>query len=228
MDIAIIALVATGLAFRITMMTTGKQAAAPLNKKKFLTYLGILIALLGYCLVSGVLRNRSASAGEEQLRLVNLTVKAEGLRVAGRPDEAAPVAAEALAFAERLYGKDDIRLTPLISIQASCLAAQGAFHRAEPLRQRALAIAVRVHGEDHPDVALEENNLGALYAEMGKLEQAEPLYRKALAKTERILGQIPPVLPIVLENLAALCERTERRDEAVQLRERAQGFRPRR
>jgi len=226
MELAIIGLVATAVAFKIISMTTGRQAAAHLNKRKFLTYLGILVALLGYCLIGALSRKGGSSAIDPNARLVNLSIQADALRLQGRTTEAAQVSTEALALSEQAYGKEDARITPFLSLHASSLAAQGNYREAEGLRKRALALALQANGENHPLVALQENNLGALYADMGQLEKAEPLYRKALSKTERFTGQIPPVLPIVLENLAALCERTDRAEEAARLRERAKGYRP--
>jgi tetratricopeptide (TPR) repeat protein len=226
MDIALVGLIATAVAFRIMFMTTGRRANEPLNKKKFLLHIGIMALLLGYCLLGALLRTRSDSAPDPRQQLTLVRAKSEALRAAGQTAEARHLSMEALALAERTYGKDDVRITPLLDVHAANLAAQGNFGEAEKLRQRALAIAIRHFGEDHPDVALQENNLGTLYVEMGRLEPAESLYRKALSKTERFVGQIPPALPAVLENLATLCERTGRAEEAGRLRERAKGYRP--
>jgi tetratricopeptide (TPR) repeat protein len=226
MELAVIGLVATAVAFKIISMTTGRQAAAPLNKRKFLTYLAVLVALLGYCLFGAFFRATSSPATDPSLRLRNLTIQAEALRLQGQTTDAAKVSAEALALSEKTYGKEDARITPFLSLHASSLAAQGNYGEAEGLRKRALTLAIQANGENHPDVALQENNLGAMYADMGQFEKAEALYRKALSKTERFTGQIPPVLPVVLENLATLCERTDRAEEAGRLRERAKGYRP--
>jgi tetratricopeptide (TPR) repeat protein len=226
MDIALIGLVATAVAFKILFMTTGRQAAQPLPRRKFLTYLGILVALLGYGLLAPLLRIGTSSGGDQELRLAKLSVEADTYRLEGRTAEAAQASTEALALGERMYGKNDVRITPLLNLHALSLAAQGRHGEAEGLRQRALALAIREHGEDHPEVALQENNLGVLYADMGQLDKAEALYRKALSKTERFTGQIPPVLPALLENLATLCERTGRAEEAGRLRDRAKGYRP--
>jgi tetratricopeptide (TPR) repeat protein len=226
MELAIIGLVATVVAFKIISMTTGRQAAAPLYKKKFLTYLGVLVALLGYCVFGAFFRTGGSSAIDPEARLFNLRIQADALRLQGRTAEAAQVSTEALSLSEKAYGKEDARITPFLNLHASSLQAQGNYGEAEGLRKRALALALKANGENHPEVALQENNLGAMYAEMGQLEKAEPLYRKALSKTERFTGQIPPVLPVVLENLAALCERSDRTEEAGRLRDRAKGYRP--
>ena len=226
MDIAIVGLIATAVAFKIMFMTTGRQASGPLDKKRFLAYLGIMVALLGYCLIGAFLRMGKPSAPDPQQLLTSLRAKVGAFRVEGRTAEAAQASTEALALAERTYGKNDVRITPLLDLQATSLAAQGNPTEAEKLRLRALELTIREHGENHPDVALRENNLGSLYADMGQLDKAEALYRKALSKTERFVGQIPPVLPIVLDNLAALCEHTGRNEEAGRLRERAKGYRP--
>jgi tetratricopeptide (TPR) repeat protein len=226
MEIAIIGLVATAVAFKIILMTTGRQAAEPLNKKKFLTYLGIMVALLGYLLIGPVLKVGRSSTGDSGIELVLLKGRSEAYRQEGKTAEAAKVSAEALALAERTHGKKDVRITPYLNLHAQSLAAEGKFGEAEGLHLQALGLAVREHGENHPEVALQENNLGTLYVKMGQLDKAEAVYRKALSKTERFTGQIPPVLPVVLENLAELCERTNRSEEAGKLRDRAKGYRP--
>lgn len=226
MDIAVIGLLATAVAFRIMRMTTGRQAAAPLDKKKFLIHLGIMVALLGYCLIGPLLRFGMPSSADAELRMSNLMVKANALRLEGKPEEAARVSTEALGLAERSYGTNDVRITPILGLHATSLSALARYAEAEGLRQRALTLAIRAHGEDHAEVALQENNLGALYVDMGQLDKAESLYRKALPKVERFTGQIPPVLPVLLDNLATLCELTARGEEASRLRERAKGYRP--
>ncbi|MBI3856083.1 MAG: tetratricopeptide repeat protein [Planctomycetes bacterium] len=225
MDIALVGVIATLVAFRIVGMTTGREAGAPLNRNKFLLHLGVMAALFLYCIVSGLFSFTSGRGRERQQGLADRQLKAEACLAAGRTAEATALASEALAMAEKTYGADNARILPVLDLQAKCLGREQKFAEAEATAQRALAIATKAHGKGSPEEALEENNLGTLYVDMGKLDRAEALFRSALANTERITGQIPPVLPAVLENLAVLCEQTERAEEAQRLRARARVYR---
>lgn len=226
MDIAVVGVVASFVAFRLIKMTTGRQAAAPLDRRRFLGHMAVLVLLLGYCVVAGLTGAWRSRAEGDDARLTNLALKARVLLETGRADEAAAVASRALAGVERA-GPADPRLPTFLDLKARCLVGLQKYAEAEALYRRSLDLRVQALGEGHPDTALGENNLGTLYVEMGRNGEAEAAFRRALSRTERVLGQVPPVLPVVLENLAKLCDRTGRPDEAKTYRERAKGFLPR-
>ena len=225
MDIALVGLVATIVAFRIIGMTTGREGAKPLDRNRFLIHLGILGLLLCYCIGSRAFP-RSSTSRED--RLAAMKTETEALLAEGRAAEASAKAAESLAEARKKYGAEDPKTLPYLHLHVKCLGREKKGAEAEAASQRALEIALKAYDKDSPEVALEENNLGALYADLGRLDRAEALYRSALSKVERVLGVVPPVLPVVLENLADLCEKSGRSDEARQYRDRAHGIRGRR
>lgn len=228
MEFALAGVAATIVAFRIIAMTTGRQAAEPLDRTKFLGYLGIMIVLFAFCVVRGFFALSGSAARNPKDRLVELTRKSNALLLAGHESDASAAAGEALSLAEQTFGAEDQRVFPFLGRYASLLSREKKYPEAETLTRRAMAMAIKQFGENHETVALQENNLGTILADTGRLDQAEALYRRALAKTERMTGQVPPALPAALENLAALCERTGRTEEAERLKERAQAYRPKR
>ena len=228
MDIAIGGLIASIVAFRIIGMTTGRQAAEPLDRKKFLGHMAVMVVMFLYCVVRAYFSFVSIEEPFREDRLRKLVRESESLLQADRAADASASASQALALAEKKYGRNDPRILPLLGLSTRCLSREKKHAEAEAVAQRGLALAVKEFGEDHETVAFQENNLGTVYADMGQLDRAEPLYRKALSKTERVTGQVPAVLPVVLENLADVCEHTDRAEEAQRLRERAQAYRPKR
>jgi tetratricopeptide (TPR) repeat protein len=223
-ELGLIGLVATALAFRILKMTTGAQAARPLNRKKFLLHVGGMVLLLAYCLLSPLITSWRKGRSAEETRIGAGALEAEQLRAAGRLPEAARLASQVVADGERRFGAEDPRMPLLLDAQARCLASQSRFAEAEGVGKRALAIRLKHFGGDSPEAATGENNLGVLYFEMGRYDEAEARYKRVLARTERVLGQLPAALPAVLENLGNLCEKTGRPEEARGYRDRARAF----
>jgi tetratricopeptide (TPR) repeat protein len=226
MDIAIVAVLASFVAFRLIRMTTGKQAAAPLDRKKFLGYMIALVLLFSYCGAAVLVGAGWGRPSADEKRLAAMVVKANALLDAGRANESAAVASEAVALAQRAFGPADPKIPAFLDLEARCRMGQKKYAEAEALYRRALGLRAQAHGENHPDTAVEENNLGTLYVEMGRDDQAEACFKRALARTERVMGKIPAVLPVVLDNLAKLCDRAGRVEEAKSFRERAKGYRP--
>jgi tetratricopeptide (TPR) repeat protein len=226
MELALIGIVATFLAFRILRMTTGVQAARRLDKKQFLLHVGGIVLLLAYCMLSPLVSIWLKGRMAEDAKISAKAGEAERLRLAGNLPEAAEVASGAVAETERRFGSEDPRMVFLLDTHARCLESQSKFGEAEGVRKRALAIQLKRSGEDSPESATEENNLGVLYFEMGRYDEAEARYKRVLARTERIVGRVPAALPVVLENLGNLCEKTGRPEQAKAYRDRAKAFKP--
>ncbi|MGH9834093.1 MAG: tetratricopeptide repeat protein [Blastocatellia bacterium] len=68
----------------------------------------------------------------------------------GRYDEAIPLAARALAIAEKALGGEHLGLAALLNNLAYLYRAKGDDGRAEPFYQRALAIKEKALGPGHP------------------------------------------------------------------------------
>jgi tetratricopeptide (TPR) repeat protein len=228
MDIALIGLIASVVAFRMVGMSTGRQASGPLDRKKFLAYLAVIVVLFGYCVFRSYGSIASAKERQRQEQLADLDRKAALLLLGGQAAEASSLGKKAVEVADLLHGPQDPRLIPYLRTYSRALIEQGKYSEAEAVELRCLALATQHFGEDHEEVALCENDLGAVYEGMGRLDQAEVLFRKAVAKTESVrIGLIPKVLPTALDNLASVCERTGKAEEAARLRERARNLRPR-
>jgi tetratricopeptide (TPR) repeat protein len=180
-----------------------------------------------------------------------LSTKVVKLYHQGRYSEAAEVAEEALAVAEKTFGPGHPlvatslnNLGELYRLQGSYTEAealymvatslnnlgelyrlQGSYTEAEALYKRALKIREKALGPDHPHVAASLNNLAVLYKAQGKYAEAEPLYKRALGIVEEALGPDHPLVATICENMAKLCRQMGKEDEAERLEARARRIR---
>jgi eukaryotic-like serine/threonine-protein kinase len=96
----------------------------------------------------------------------------------------------ALITAERLWGRDDPRLIPLLRNRATAL---GSLHEAKPAvadAERALALGIAAWGPDYPDIASTRRVLGLLYIEqLGAVERGEHELTLALQLFRTQLGE---------------------------------------
>jgi CHAT domain-containing protein/Tfp pilus assembly protein PilF len=147
--------------------------------------------------------------------------KAFDLRLAGKYDEALPIAERALETRERELGPDHPDVAAAINNLAVLYANKGEYAKAEPLYQRALVIREKALGPEHPDVAQSLNNLAILYKSRGEFAKAEPLYQRALLIKEKAFGPDHPEVATSLNNLANVYYRKGEYSKAEPLYRRA-------
>jgi tetratricopeptide (TPR) repeat protein len=111
--------------------------------------------------------------------------EAEGLRVAGKYDQALPLAERSLAIREKVLGTNHVDVAESLNNLAAIYDDKGDYSKAEPLYKSALEIREKALGSEHADVALYLNNLGLLYLTKGDYAKAEPLLQRALGIRER-------------------------------------------
>ncbi|MBX7220547.1 MAG: CHAT domain-containing protein [Blastocatellia bacterium] len=138
------------------------------------------------------------------LEIETLMAKAEKLRLAGKYNDALPLAAQALEKSENVLGKEHPFSAARLNNLGELYYYKGDYQKAEPLYQRSLVIREKALGPDHPDVATSLNNLAVLYKNKGDYQKAEPLSRRSLAIREKVFG--PDHLEVAqgLNNLAVL------------------------
>lgn len=85
----------------------------------------------------------------------------------------------------------------------------------------AIELTRRVNAARNPNLALYSRDLAGLYAELGRYGDAEQRYRTALSIFEATLGAASPQMRETLLDYGAMLERTGRRQEALELRARA-------
>ena len=128
----------------------------------------------------------------------------EGLVAAVQGDMQGALAAhqQAIAQAERIYGKDGPELWNEHEILGTTFARIGAYSKAMPYFERAIALREISVGKDHPDIAVILTSLGACYAHAGDNAKARAAYERALAIKERFEGKDNPSLALTLNNMA--------------------------
>jgi CHAT domain-containing protein/Tfp pilus assembly protein PilF len=130
-------------------------------------------------------------------------------------------ARQALALAERTFGREDGATALSLTGLAMALQSQSRYREAEPLYRRALAIAEKVLGAEHHVTVLSLNNLAGVLEAQGRYREAEPLYRRALAIREKVLGAEHPDTAASLNNLAGVLKAQGRYREAEPFYRRA-------
>jgi CHAT domain-containing protein/Tfp pilus assembly protein PilF len=172
-----------------------------------------------YWLDVGV-KQKNAEMGRYMIQLVELRIATENdrtlhearklqiefdrLYLAGKYDEASPLAERVLEIRERVLGPEHPDVSEALTNLARLYEKRAYYTKAEALYQRALTIWVKVLGPEHSKVAAPLNNLANLYMSEDEYAKAEQLYQHALTIREKVLGPEHPDVAATLTNLAAL------------------------
>lgn len=135
----------------------------------------------------------------------------------GKYAEAARVAGQALAFAERGYGAEHPQVANILSNLGIFHLMAGNKQEALAVSQRGLAVRTRVLEPGHPDLAKSYNTLGNIYSDMNRLDPALENYQRAFAIFRDRYGASHPMTLGVGSNLADLANKLGRYDEALRL-----------
>ncbi|MEO6776988.1 MAG: tetratricopeptide repeat protein, partial [Kofleriaceae bacterium] len=127
-----------------------------------------------------------------------------GVIAAQRGDLRTAVAShtQALAAAQRLWGRDSAEVWSAEVQLATTLVRSGAWVEALPHYQHALQLREASVGPDHPDVALILSNLAGCYDHAGDAAEALATVKRALQIREKTYGPNSPLLVATLDNLA--------------------------
>ncbi|MEO6777813.1 MAG: tetratricopeptide repeat protein, partial [Kofleriaceae bacterium] len=127
-----------------------------------------------------------------------------GVIAAQRGDLRTAVAShtQALAAAQRLWGRDNPEVWSAEVQLATTLASAGAWVEALPHYEHALQLREASVGPDHPDVALILSNLAGCYDHAGDTAKALAAVKRALQIREKTYGPKSPLLVATLDNLA--------------------------
>jgi tetratricopeptide (TPR) repeat protein/predicted Ser/Thr protein kinase len=156
-------------------------------------------------------RGGAAARSEVSKQLANL------LYQEGKYAEAAQVAGQALAFAERGYGAEHPQVANILSNLGIFHLMAGHKQEALATSLRGLAIRTRVLEPGHPDFAKSYNTLGNVYSDMNRLDLALENYRRAFEIFRDRYGASHPMTLGVGGNLADLANKLGRYDEALRL-----------
>ena len=169
--------------------------------------------LLLFCFGGPVL-----AQGDPSLEGLNRTVVE--LYLAGRYAEGLPLAASAVALAERLKGPSDPAVATALSNYGRFLGLTNHTSEAEAAYRRALSID-EAAATGSPGVTRDLNNLASLLQSLQRLPEAEKLYVRALAVDERTVGPQHRDVARDLNNIAVLLRDEGKEADAEPLQRRA-------
>jgi CHAT domain-containing protein/Tfp pilus assembly protein PilF len=139
----------------------------------------------------------------------------------GKYREALPVAEQALAIYQELFGEESAPCANWKRIVGDIHFMLNAYAAAEPYYHRAVALRRELLGDAHPTYALSLEELADLYRARYDYARAEPLYQQALDVRRRALGPDHADTARSLNRLAAVYLDTGRNTQAEPLLQRA-------
>jgi tetratricopeptide (TPR) repeat protein len=133
-----------------------------------------------------------------------LNREVEQLYLSGRYVEATAIAKEALALAERRFGRDRPVVAKALNNLATLYFVQGRNADAEPLFKRALAILKKALGPDHPEVAAARNYMAGLRFEQRERAGVAAYWRQIPVTTLLRTTSVDPPLTHVPRPMSQL------------------------
>jgi tetratricopeptide (TPR) repeat protein len=103
-----------------------------------------------------------------------------------RPQDALPLARQALAIYEEHYGKSHARVGTALNNLAAILQDLRRLDEAEPLARQALAIDEATYGSESRDVMVRLDRLGSILEDKNQPKAAEPVLRRLLLLTVKL------------------------------------------
>ena len=167
--------------------------------------------LLAFCLAGPVL-----AQSDPGLDGLNRTVV--GLYLAGRYAEGLPLAASAVALAERMKGPSDPAVAAALNNYGGFLNRTNRAPEAEAVYRRAVTIDEAAKSEG---LSRDLNNLASMLQSARRLPEAERLYVRALAVDERTVGARHRDVARDLNNIATLLRDEGKEADAEPLQRRA-------
>lgn len=172
----------------------------------------IFLALLSLALLSPC-----AMAADWQ----TLNAKVADLYQQAKYKEAMGVAEEALAAAQKTYGKSSPETALSLNNLAMLSKVHKDFVRAEKLYLQSLEISEKIVGPEHPDLTIPLSNLAMLYAEEKEFGKAFELSDRAVSILENKYGPDHRNVGIALQKYAGLKRMAGKTKAAEELEARA-------
>jgi tetratricopeptide (TPR) repeat protein len=146
---------------------------------------------------------------------------AEGYRITGRPDRAAPLFRKSRATYERLLGPEHPRVSSVLTQEGLMLLHEGKLGLAERSLERALEIVEKSCPECGYERSMAENDLALLRIQQRHYDEADRLLTDVLAIQERSQGLPGTEIAVTLHSLAAVRQKERRYEDADRLQRRA-------
>ncbi len=175
----------------------------------------LCLLLLGAALLaSPVLAATEGASTPDQARLERLQKDVAAHYAKKRFREALPLANQALALSEKIYGRFHAKTAVSVEHLADLQRRLRRFAEAEPQYLRAIELYERALGKDDQKVATLLNNLALVYRDQRRYAEAEPLLKRAIGIYEQALGPGHRYVATVLDNLGTIYFYQRRHDEA--------------
>lgn len=129
------------------------------------------------------------------------SAKAIELYKHGEIDEAIKAGKQALNYAKKEFGGNDLRYATSLNNIAEFYRLKGKYGDAESNYNKSLSIREKVLGKEHPEVALLLNNLATSYFLQKRYEKAESLYLRAQSIIEKSVGKNHSSLETLYTNI---------------------------
>ncbi|MCP5025691.1 MAG: serine/threonine protein kinase, partial [Actinomycetia bacterium] len=155
----------------------------------------------------------------DRSRIETLAALGSRLTLAGDPDEAAELLAEALRLEERGAFSPGEQIQTRATL-ALALQQQGKLEQSEALYRRAVAERERLDGSDAAALGSELHGLANLLLAREQWQEAEAIFRRVAEIRERQLGPEHPGVAVTLWNLAILREQRDDLEAAEALHRR--------
>jgi tetratricopeptide (TPR) repeat protein len=155
--------------------------------------------------------------------LMSMLLDTEGqvLAQAGRADEAVTKLRQAVALAEKDYGKSSMTALHMASDMGMALASQGRYDEARAIFRHAMEVQEKSLGATHPDTLIAVENYGAMMVAVERGAEVEPLLRRGLEARRKILGPKHPFTATAMLNLAEAYADAHRWADALRLNQEA-------
>jgi tetratricopeptide (TPR) repeat protein len=189
--------------------------------------------------------------GADARKAEELQNRLAALRMAGKFDEALPIAEELARLRQERQGQEhwqavDARFTVAalrlalrsskkeqdgyaasfdLQSRAASLEQKGRHREALPLREQVRAIRRKVLGEEHPDTAWSYNNVAFNLDAQGRYKEAEEGLQKALAIDRKVLGEEHPNTATCYNNVAGNLKAEGRYQEAQEVYQKSLAIR---
>lgn len=168
------------------------------------------------------LQRRAGSDGDTLLA-DTLRAEAANINHLGRPEEAEPIARDALARHTTLYGADSIAVAQSLEVLTDIQTARSQYKEAEQSVREALRIVEAAAANQDRDVmrARLTNTLGTVQMYLGDFKQAEATKLDALRQFRDSLSDKHPYAVQVLNDLGTVTTELERYDDTKRYYEEA-------
>ncbi|KAI8714049.1 NB-ARC domain-containing protein [Fusarium sp. LHS14.1] len=134
-----------------------------------------------------------------------------------RDETAIELSKKALAKAEAVWGREDVKTQGLIDHTALFLGRECRFQEEEALLAELVEIRTRTLGDEHTNTLTAMDFLADSYCRQERLKEAEELFLSVIEKQKRTLGEDHHETLTTMRRLACLYRKNNKKEEGLKL-----------